>query len=60
MENKKMFWENLKDNKCPRCSALLETSMRTGTHWCSTQGCEFRVNDVRFQELISDKRPRKR
>lgn len=39
----KLFWENLKENRCARCAAPLEISLQTGMHWCKTPGCEFRT-----------------
>lgn len=56
----KLFWENLKENKCARCAAPLEISQQTGMHWCKTPGCEFRINEVKFREILNGKRKKKK
>lgn len=51
----KLFWDNLKDNLCPQCGKGLLISPRTAMHYCTSEGCQFRVSDVRFQEIVHGK-----
>ena len=45
-----MKWNNLKDMRCPKCSAMLYKS--NGGYACSGSKCEFFIREERFDTVI--------
>ena len=48
-----MKWKNLLENKCPKCSSLLEEDKKTSFHVCSNE-CGFSINDKKFAGLVNE------
>lgn len=47
-----MKWINLKDFKCPECSALLNQSLLDSFYRCT--GCAFKIDKSKFDSIVAD------
>lgn len=48
-----MKWNNLKNNKCPKCFGLLTQNTITGLHECL--GCnDFTISEEKFDKIVND------
>ena len=49
---KKLNWQNLRNNKCPKCNADIAGWSQLDEHLrCS---CDFRISEQRFKEIVMD------
>lgn len=54
-----MIWDNLADEKCPRCGCTLEPSGMLDSHrLCSDSHCLFKINMEKFEEIVSKTKER--
>jgi len=47
-----MNWENLKNNRCPKCSNLLLENKYEGARYCRSISCTFMIRESRFNEIL--------
>lgn len=55
-----MIWSRLKNNKCPQCNSILDSSIDSFDIWCSSQSCSFSIRKAKFELIVGDlykKRP---
>ncbi len=50
----KLNWNNLKNNKCPKCGRSLMWKLFTygSGYICKEPQCDFLINENKFKELI--------
>lgn len=51
-----MKWNNLKNNKCPKCNSVLTTSQLLDKQfYCSASpSCNFRISNEKFEKIVND------
>lgn len=51
-------WDNLSNQECPKCSALLEQDLNTHTWHCQSddEDCNFKISGERFIQVTSNLR----
>ena len=50
-KNKIMKWERLKNNKCPKCNALMYH--KNHAHVCSSEDCDFVCSTQKLEEIVN-------
>lgn len=49
-----MKWENLKSNKCPKCSSLLTDAKIDKRYSCPSFDCNFTIAKEKFDKIVND------
>jgi ssDNA-binding Zn-finger/Zn-ribbon topoisomerase 1 len=51
-----MRWNNLRENKCPKCGADLEwrDANYNKVFVCVDPKCDFYINDNKFEKIVMD------
>ena len=52
-----MFWENLKDFHCPKCSGNLQFNSNTGIYVCEEMDCNYEISEANFKEISGRDEP---
>ena len=53
-----MNWKNLKNNKCPKCGELLQSSLEK---IFSCPSCDFKISEKKFEKIVNSfYKPKKR
>ena len=46
-----MKWQNLKDNKCPKCSEDLNVKDKLDSGFITCTGCEFKISEGKYLDI---------
>ena len=49
-----MKWQNLKDNKCPKCSEKLNITEKPADGLITCSACEFRISHTKYLDIKTD------
>ncbi len=52
------YWQNLLENKCPKCGGKLFERKGNGDTWhnCFDADCDFRITDHKLLEMMRDEK----
>ena len=48
-----MNWDNLRDNKCPKCGRRLSPQLVFGMFRCIDGACNFMITPKKFTEIVN-------
>ena len=53
MNNFKLKWDLLRENRCPKCGKKIDPVLKFGMFHCSDIACLFQITPKRFTEIVN-------